>query len=205
MKRILTSILLILVIALSLTSCDLIKDKLGDPVFNQLNELIKAEHNDYTISISLKDKNSHTLNETYVATTAENGNTTITYTVERLNKFNVNGSNVTIPGSYKKVLTGYAVINGENLFEQEGDDIGVDFLKVTIPAFNFNDKAIENAIVADGKLTADVIDQTKFFGYELTTEPMQVEVEFNEEAISEITLTFKTAEGSDAVVVYTFN
>lgn len=205
MKRILTSILLILVIALSLTSCDLIKDKLGDPVFNQLNELIKAEHNDYTISISLKDKNSHTLNETYVATTAENGNTTITYTVERLNKFNVNGNNVTIPNSYKKVLTGYAVINGENLFEQEGDNIGIDFLKVKIPAFNFNDKAIENAIVADGKLTADVIDQTEFFGYELTTEPMQAEVEFNEEAIGEITLTFKTAEGSDAVVVYTFN
>lgn len=207
MKKILTSIILLLAIALSLTSCDFIEEKFGDPVYRQLNSLIVEEHKDYSISISLTDKNSHTLHETYTATTAENGNTTINYVVERLNKFDVTDGIVTAPNSYKKVYTGYAVVNGENLLDFGGDSINIDFnfTKVVIPDFNFSKKAVANAIVADGKLTADVISQDEFLGFELTDSEMTLEVVFDETAIQAITLTYKTASESDAVVVYTFN
>lgn len=207
MKKIITSIILLLVIALSLTSCHLIDEHItnSDPIHAQINALLESNQENYTIKASITNKSAHTVNETYDVTTAENGNKTISYTVERLNKFNVNDGVVTAPNSYKTVLTGYAVVNGENLFELEGDVLDIDFTKVVIPEFTFNDSTVENSVLDGDTLVADVKSQAEFLGVEFTTEPMQVEVVFSETSILTITLTFKTAGGNDVVVVYTFN
>ena len=204
MKKILTAIILILVIALSFTSCDKIKEEAGNPTFDLLNELVKAEFANYSIDVSLTDKSSHTLNESYTVATDENGLKTITYTVERLNKFNLNGS-VTAPNSYKSELSGTAVVDGENLIKQDGDDVGVDFSEIAIPKFNFADDVLDNVIIGDDALIADVTNQEQFLGFTLTSEAVQIKVEFSETAISSVTLTFVTSNGNDATVVYTFN
>ena len=206
MKKILTATILILVIALSFTSCNKVKEELDNPVFNQLNELVKAECKSYSIDVSLTNKDAHTLNERYDVVTGENGQKTVTYTVERLNEFSVNGGNITAPSSYKTELTGTAIIDGENLIKHDGDDVGIDFAEIKLPSFNFTGDALENAMVVnDDTLMADVTNQEAFLGFVLTGEPMQLEVQFSEETISTVTLTFKTSTGNDAVVVYTFN
>ena len=205
MKKIITSIILLLVIALSFTSCELIEEKFGDPLYKQLNTLANSEHDDYTVSVTITDKNTNTLNESYVVTTAENGNTTIYYTVERLNKFIVNGNNITPPISYKQVLTGNAVVNNGNLFGLEGDDIDVDFTEFKLPTFNFSKDSLGNVVAEDNTLTADVISQSDFLGFTLTEGEAMLEVEFDDTAIHSITLTFKTAAENDVILVYTFN
>ena len=205
MKKIITSIILLLIIALSFTSCELLEERFGDPTYRLLNKLVEAGQDDYSISITLTDKNSHTLNETYDVITAGNGNKTILYTVERLNKFIINEGTVTPPTSYKQVLTGYAVVNGENLFELKGDEVDVDFTKLTLPTFKFSKSALDNVTVEDGKLTADVISQSDFLGYELTEGEVELVVEFGEDAIGAITLTFATATETNVTLVYTFN
>ena len=205
MKKILTAIILILVIALSFTSCDKIKEEASNPTFDLLNELVKAEFANYSIDVSLTDKNSHTLNESYTVVTDESGLKTITYTVERLNKFTLNGS-VTAPNSYKSELSGTAVVDGENLIKQDGDDVGIDFAEIKLPSFNFTGDALENAMVVnDDTLMADVTNQEQFLGFTLTNEAVQIMVEFSETAISYVTLTFVTSNGNDATVVYSFN
>ena len=205
MKKILTAIILILVIALSFTSCDKIKEEASNPTFDLLNELVKAEFANYSIDVSLTDKNTHALNESYVVVTDESGLKTITYTVERLNTFDINGSNVTAPNSYKSKLSGVAVVDGENLIKQDGDDVGVDFSEIAIPKFNFADDVLDNVITGEDALIADVTNQEQFLGFTLTNEAVQIKVEFSETAISSVTLTFVTSNGNDATVVYTFN
>ena len=205
MKKIITSIILLLVIALSFTSCELLEEKFGDPLYNQLNTLANSEHGDYAINVTITDKNTNKLTENYTVTTAENGNATINYTVERLNKFIINESTVTPPISYKQVLTGYAVVNGENLFELSGDNVDVDFTKLTLPTFKFSKNTLSNVVTEEGTLTADVISQNDFLGFTLTEGDVALKVEFDEAAIHTVTLTFETAAENNVTLVYTFN
>ena len=205
MKKIIISTILLLAIVISLASCNFVTKTENDPVFEQINTLLEKANENYTIEISLTNSKSQTITETYVATTEENGNTTINYTVERLGKFTVTNGNVVAPSSYKTVYTGYAVVNQGNLFELSGDKVDVDFTKVVIPSFNLTTTSLENAALNEGTLTADVKSQSEFLGTEYTSEPMQLEVVFTENGVQSVTLTFKTAAENDAVVVYTFN
>lgn len=186
------SIALILTCLFCFTSCELF-GKNAD--LDKLSELIKSQVSDYTVRVSVTSGNGLTSTEEYTVREV-NGARTVSYRIEKLNGFTVNGDTVTPPEEFKTV--------------SEGTLTGADALspKFDLPSFNFSADVIKNVRVAETaplQLTAELSSLEGFMGKALSGSNATLTVVYTDSAINSISVSYTTDAGNTCTVVYTFN
>ena len=133
------------------------------------------------------------LNEQYVVTT-EDGVRSVTYSIERLNQFEIEGDLIDVPENYVSVTTG-------EYTPEESKSQGFD-----VPKFNFSYKYLNNKEVAFTNSYSTGITSVKdFMGLDVNSTNGQVKLEYKGEKVTSISVSFVTEADSTVVITYTFN
>ncbi len=162
--------------------------------FDKLNKLSADLTSNYTLEIKTVSPSSHTLTETYTVTETD-GVLNVDCKVERINKFDINGSNVTPPEDYKTVteraLSPEEVMSG--LFE--------------VPAFNFSAESLDHSSVKENglELRCTLRLPEKFMGRSIDGEDITLTVVYTESAIETLTLFYLADGDKEVTITYIFN
>ena len=138
------------------------------------------------------------LNANYTLT-----NSNVTYSVEQLTLLpsgeNIDGASL----NYKTTLTGTATIENGKVTKLDGDDVTLPSNTELVGSFNFDSSNFKNVKTEDGKLTADVISPSNFTGTSKNLSDMKIVVSYNETALQELEISYKTTNAT-VTTVYEF-
>ena len=192
MKRILIALFLVFSLVICLTGCP---EKIEEhPEFAKFNEMFANGFENYTITVVTSSYNDDFLNDTYHVTTVD-GVTYVTYKVEKLNEFIIEGDTITIPEGYKTVT--------EGVYNSNTDAEIVDSYKV--PAFNFSYACIFNETITDSTFVATIHSLNGFMGLDLEVTDATVRVQFEGTTPTSVVISYYTAEENSVIITYTFN
>lgn len=190
MKRIIIVLSVLLIALLCFSSCN--NNVETDPTFIKLNELAQKEDNNYTLSITIEGSNGHTTKNTFTVT-EEGGNLSVYKKTETINKFDIVNGTVTYPDSYITEKEDYLT------------SAELKYRDYTLPSFNFSSNSIESYYEAYSSLNGRIKSIEALAGYDIDATDARVKVVYNDEAISSITITYVSAEGSNVTIEYTLN
>ena len=199
MKKIITSMILLLVLLICMTACSGLKDNkptsgedstVEQTVYEQLDALTDVHYKKVKVRV-VTDTDNVQLFAEYVLTQYN-----VQYSIEQLNKLPPNGDITGISPEYKSTITGTASVDN-------GEMIILDGVEVTLPTydalkgdFNFDENNLKNVIIEDNVLKAEVVSSSTFYGSEVNVENMKITVEYTQTAFSKIIITYQTAYSS---------
>ena len=192
MKRILIALFLVFSLLICLTGCpeNAIEE---NPDFATYNELFNKNFENYTINLTVTGASGDVINEEYVVTT-NNGVRSISYTIERLNQFNIDGDLIGMPENYVSVTTG-------EYTPDESASKGFD-----VPKFNFSYKCLNNKEVSfSNSYSTGITSLNGFMGWDIETNEANVRLVFEENIVSYITVSFISSSNNTVDITYTFN
>lgn len=193
MKRILITLFLVLSLVICLPACT--KGKVEEnPEFAKFNEMFAKTFDDYTITVLTTSYNGDFLSDKYTVKTVD-GVTSVTYRVETLNEFVVEGDMITVPDGYTTVT--------EGVYNSNTDAEAVR--NYTVPKFNFSNKCIGNVYISDSMFSADITSIEGFMGLNLHVTDATVIVTYSENAPASVIISYTTAADSKVIITYTFN
>ncbi len=198
MKKIITSMILLLVLLICMTACSGLKDNkptsgedstVEQTVYEQLDALTDVNYKMVKVRV-VTDTDNVQLFAEYVLTQYN-----VQYSIEQLNKLPSNGDITGVSSEYKSTITGSASVdNGEIILDGEN---------ITLPAydelkgnFNFDESNLKNVIIENNILKADVVSSSAFYGSEVNVENMKITVEYTQTALSKIVITYQTTYSS---------
>lgn len=190
MKRILLVFALILSLVICLPACG---DKIEEnPEFARFNEMFQASFDNYIITVSSTSASGYQLNNLYMITTVD-GVRSVSYTVETLNEFNVEGDLIEIPESYKSVEQGTydAEISASSTFD--------------VPHFNFSYKCIKSDAITPKTFSADITSLAGFMGTSINATEAKFIVFYSDDVPSSIAISYVTEDDVTVLITYTFN
>ena len=190
MKRILIILILTLSLVFCLPSCD--KKIEENPEFARFNEMFQATFENYQINVSSTSQNGYTLNDEYIFSTVD-GILTVSYTVEELNEFVIDGDSIGIPESYKTVTQGIYTA-------EESASFAFD-----IPKFNFSYTCIKSDIITPKTFSADITSLKDFMGLNVNASNAKFNVSYSGNIPNSIEISYITEENVTVVITYTFN
>lgn len=203
MKRIISISVIILIMIFTFASCGESSKNEDTTIYETLNKIFTKDNSLVNIKVETIT-NGKKLASVYIISEEANGKR-ITYSIERLNSFEeINGEYI-IPDSYKTTLKGEAFASNGKIVEQSGDVADLDFTKIEIPSFKFNEGYFSNVQDNAGKFTADVTNPSGFTNASISCNEMSVSVAYSETTISEILLNYISAEGSNVIIKYSFD
>ena len=198
MKKIITSMILLLVLLICMTACSGLKDNkptsgedstVEQTVYEQLDALTDVHYKKVKVRV-VTITESIQLSANYVLTQDN-----VQYSIEQLNKLPSNGDITGVSPEYKSTITGSASVdNGE---------IILDGVNVTLPtyeelkgSFNFDESNLKSVIIENNTLKADVASSSAFYGNEVHVENMKITVAYTQTALSKIIITYQTPYSS---------
>ena len=209
MKKRFIAFALLLALLMSLVAC-LPEDK-GDPdedtpgeddtnvdaVYDVINGLSAQSYTKVKLDIStvtgeIELKASYSLTQS-----------SVTYSVEKLNMLPTDGDMTNASPDYKKTVTGTAVVENGKVTQLDGEAVTLPTYDELKGAFNFNKSNFSNVTVESGKLSASVVSPSTFLGTQVSVTDMKITIEYNSSSLESVTLTYKTASSS-VNTVYTF-
>ena len=208
MKKVIFTILLVAILALSLIACDTKADGSGSGVYAELNEMVAMDYPIVKLQVETTS-NGITLVNKYSATTSS-ANTTIRYTVQSLNNITVNkDGSYNIPDKMIKEKTGSAIVENGKITVLDGDDVNIsvealDNLKIKFDKDYF---ASVEATEQDGANTfsAAVTDIKGFTGNNsFDGKDMTIQVSYTT-ALKAITINYTMNSGATVKVTYSFS
>ncbi len=189
MKKILISIILI-VSLLCVSACD------ARGSFADLDNMAKQNYSVVERTVKTTS-NGETLTSHF---TVRSGDVVeIDYSVEQLNKIDIND----MPDDFKSVKTGSVKLNGENVVEQTGDEVDVNFVAIAKVNLNFSQDYFTQVKWKSGKMTAAVSDAQGFLGSNVNYILMAVEVEYSN-MLNKVTVEYITANDVTVQLTYEF-
>ena len=208
MKKVIFTILLVAILALSLIACDTKADGSGDGVYAELNEMVAMDYPIVKLQVETTS-NGITLVNKYSATTSS-ASTTIRYTVQSLNNITVNkDGSYNIPDKMIEEKTGSAIVEDGKITVRDGDDVNIsvealDNLKIKFDKDYFT--SIETA-EQDGinTFSAAVTDIKGFTGNNsFDGKDMTIQVSYTT-ALKAITINYTMSSGATVKVTYSFS
>ena len=202
MKKIIFIILIVSMLAISLTACNLN----GGNAYSQINELLKDDFSHITLDVETT-ANGITLVNKYSASIASN-TTIVTYSMQSLAEIEKDeDGNYIMPTDMIVTEKGSATINnGKITFD--GKETALP--EITSPSLNFNKQYLSKnctKVVDESNVTtiiADVIDIKGFTGNSnFDGKDMKVEVVYGE-SIKSIVINYTMNSGATVKVTYTF-
>ena len=168
------------------TACDLLDD-LADLEYSNIKI-------DIVVTIGFAE-----LYSKYVLTQS-----TVIYSIERLNLWPTDGNITDLPSNYKMAVTGYALIKNGQVIELDGNN------DVTLPSydelkgkFHFEESNFKNIVVGLNAFEAEVVSPSKFYGTDVVVNDLKVKVEYTQNALTNILISYTTAN-STVQTMYTF-
>ena len=208
MKKVIFTILLVAILALSLIACDTKADGSGSGVYAELNEMVAMDYPIVKLQVETTS-NGITLVNKYSATTSS-ASTTIRYTVQSLNNITVNeDGSYNIPDKMIEEKTGSAIVENGKITVLDGDDANIsvealDDIKIKFDKDYFT--SIETA-EQDGinTFSAAVTDIKGFTGNNsFDGKDMTIQVSYTT-ALKAITINYTMNSGATVKVTYSFS
>lgn len=206
MKKNIFVIIVIFILALTLTACGLIP-KDGD-TYDELNELVKKTYQSVNLEVQTQ-MNGVKLVSTFTSNAGSN-NTIVTYSIEELATFSQmdDSDNWVIPEEMIVKKTGSAVIKNGVIVETSGDPANIPVDKLQSLTVEFDSDYFTNAMgTYEGGaqvFKADVTDVKAFTGNQnFDGTNMKVTVRYND-ALESIVIDYTTTKGATIKIIYTF-
>ena len=208
MKKLIILLITISMLLMFMTACSGSKDpepKPDDPdsqvtqtVYSLLNELSKKDCSNIEVDILVTNGFAE-LYSNFVLTES-----TVVYSIEKLNLLTFDGEIIDLPSSYKTTMTGYALIENGRVIELDGSK------DVTLPSydelkgnFNFDESNFKNILLGTGSFEADVINPSQFYGADADMSNLKVKIEYTESSLTELTVSYNTTNAT-VQTVYAF-
>ncbi len=202
---IITVVIILAITAIFMTACN---KKGKQDVYATLDALIAKEYANVTVNVTTA-KQGHTLKDKYVIS-ASDGQSTITYTIEELNTFDL--ASGSIPENYKTVKTGVAKVKDGKVTEINGDEASVEFEKIGANVFVFKQEYFSNAVeTTDGNgnniFRADITDTAAFMQSKDVRNEAKIVVKYNKTTaeLMSIEISYSTQSATSVQVSYVFN
>lgn len=144
------------------------------------------------------ETSSGILNSTYTVTGSQ-----VQYSVERFNRFTIEGGTIVPPVSYKTVYTGSAVIVNDRVISVDGDVVELPSYQTLVGGFVFDPSNFSDATQSGNGVTLTVVDASAFWGSSLTAENMTVTIGFDADRFVSIIVAYQT-ETANVTVNYDF-
>lgn len=184
------SVMLIFTCLFCLTACPVNNEDL-----DKLAELLANASANYTLKVSTSSEGGFSSSEEYTVSETD-GARTVSYKIEKLNGFTVDGDTVTAPEEYRTVSEG--TLTGSDAASPRFD----------LPSFDFSTSSLKNVQVAEVfplQLSAEISSLESFTGKALSGTGATLSVTYTESAITHITISYTTESGNSCVVEYIFN
>ena len=196
MKRIITLFAILLISLLCFASCNNTNESTTevetDETFIKLNELIDVADNNYNLNIIVQSKNG--MKTTYSYKVRETGGTkTVHQTTEVINSFIISNGTIKAPSSYSTVTE-------KNLTAAE-----IKFGNYDLPSFNFSSKTLGSYTELGTIFESSIKSLKNFTGINIAGTNATVKVIYTYTAISKITVTYTSLEGSAVTLEYVLN
>ena len=127
----------------------------------------------------------------------------VAYSIEQLNLLPSLENVAELSPDQKKTISGTAIIENGEVIELDGNSVTLPSGDELMGKFSFDEKNLQNIVVENGTLTADVILPSAFYGVEVDMTNVKIAVKYSESAIEMITVSYKT-EKSAVEAVYKF-
>ena len=207
MKKTIFVILIVAILAISLTACGGVG---GGDVYGKLNEMIGYDYSTIKLEVATT-MNGITLTNKYTGVSASNG-TVVTYTVQTLAEVvdNEDGS-FSMPSEMIVTDRGSATVNNGKITELNGKAENIPVNEITSPSLNFNKTYFVSTVHTDNDGVKTIIgtilnDRIKDFtgNQNFDGKDMTFEVVYGE-SINSIVLNYTTNAGATVKVTYTFS
>ncbi len=187
MKRIILVFLVIFSLVIALPSCEF-ETETPNSEFEWLNTLCNRNYSSYTIDVTVESENGETINEHYDVEIID-GVKYVTYKVERLSGFEINGGEIALPGEYIKVT--------EGSFTTEDD-------QYALPTFNFSYKCLKSDVVVANTLKAKITSLSQFMGVDMDVTDAKVLATYSSSSVESVAISYVTESGNTVTVTYTY-
>ena len=167
-------------------------------IYSVLDDLSKKEYDSIKVDIKTSSDfaklySTYTLNDKHVI-----------YSIEKLNLLTSSGNFEDLSSNYKTTFTGYALLENGRVVEIDGNnDVVLPTYNELKGNFNFTEDNFENVVVENNLFEADVISPSKFYGTDVAMSNLSVKVEYTEETLIGITLSYTTTNAT-VETVYAF-
>lgn len=207
MKKTIFVILIVAILAISLTACGGVG---GGDVYSRLNEMVGYDYSTIKLEVATT-MNGITLTNKYTGVSASNG-TVVTYTVQTLAEV-VENEDGSFSMSSEMIVTdrGSATVNNGKITELNGKAENIPVNEITSPSLNFNKTYFVSTVHTDNDGVKTIIgtilnDRIKDFtgNQNFDGKDMTFEVVYGEN-INSIVLNYTTNAGATVKVTYTFS
>ena len=164
---------------------------------SKLLELIEKPYSSVDVNIAVTTDIAE-LSARYTVTQSK-----VTYSIEQLNLLPSLDNITDISPDHKTTVSGEAVVENGEVTDLSGNKVALPSGSELTGRFRFEESNLQNIVVGDGSLSADVISASAFYGTEVDMSDVKVKVEYSDTAVEKITVTYKT-EKSSVEAVYVF-
>lgn len=202
---IITVVIILAITAIFMTACN---KKGKQDVYATLDALVAKEYANVTVNVTTA-KQGHTLKDKYVIS-ASDEQSTITYTIEELNTFDL--ASGSIPENYKTVKTGVAKVKDGKVTEINGDEVNIEFEKIGTSVFTFKQEYFANVVEttddSDNDIfSADISDMKAFMKAKDECVGAKIVVKYNktEDKLVSIEISYSTQTSTNVQMSYNYN
>lgn len=209
MKKILISLIFIVLVLFCITSCGGddstgtgsssntenpgVSDINTKSVYETLNELCSKEYNKVSLDVSTVTKGID-LNSRYVISKSN-----VTYSVEELNKFPTDGNFENVSPEFKSKLEGVATIENGKVSAVNGDSVTLPSYDELSGNFKFDKNYFADVKEDEGKFTATVSSPSNFLNRNEVLIDMKITIQYNQNGLESIDITYKTSNSSVSI------
>ena len=207
MKRIVSIFVLVVLVLSSFASCD-VSEVVADPTSAALNLMISnTPYSSIDLDISVNGADGVSSNGEYTLAQTEDG-LRIDYKVEQLLPIEINNGIINSDSSYKKVATGYAIVDDFGMVsKQEGDLIDLNAI-IGLPNFEFKSGDFEDIFEEPGEFICIGDSTSRWASYTAgvsADSDITVKVAYEGAMVTSITIIYTSEELCEVTATYTYN
>lgn len=199
-KIIIVSIIAICLL-IGFTSCGFVTSQSLD--LGTLNDMLAMKYSTISLVVNV-EKDGNTLKSTF--NTIFNGDKqSVTYSIQQFGEFEVVDGEVVPPKSYIVTKSGTLYLENGVVTDKNGDDVDVDLTSIDVTRFSFVNSYFTSASKTSTSFKANVTNVKGFMSNDnLTATNMVVNAQFLTKFVS-ITITYKSADGANVTLTYSFS
>lgn len=165
-----------------------------NPNFATYNSMFNKDFTKYTIEISVTDEYNNVVNEKYDVIIVPSGYRKVTYRIEHLNQFIIDGDDIIIPDEYISVESGVYDVEQSNA------------RKFDVPKFNFSYSCLSDSETAiQNFYHTKILSVKDFMGLDVVANNASVKLTFNGNDAESVIITYTSQNENKVVITYTFN
>ncbi len=204
MRRSICFILIILLLAISLFSCNF--DNIVSPddgnqqtIYEKLEDMADADYTNISVTVSYSYQGIELTDRYMISENADT--TTVEYICERRATF----ENGIIPDEDIIIYRGNIIIRNEEIISQDGDDLVLSFDSFNVKKLDFSESNFYDVQNTSTAFKANIKETSGFFtNSNLNLASADIDIKYGE-VFKEIILNYKTSDGASFKTTYNYS